>query len=470
MNVLLWILSLPLLLVLYLAIRIAFIAIRFEIVKKKVPIPSLKWYSMLAFQFGYPPVSRTPEGHRPIDMMWAGANIGGNPTIMVSNPELMKEILNLRKDPALYHAVQWFLGDGLVTAEGDIWRFYRRNITPLFHFGVLKNMIPSMQRRITLWMDDIRMHEGKQYPAFDLFEHLTMSMIVDLAFGHNFDVDWMLPKFKELGESIGQLFLGYSLIGEIWRYIPTPFMLRYNQLEKEIRTKILERIQDMKKKMSVNEEPENLITMLINIQRQDKTVTDDHIIDHCLTFLFAGHETVATTSCWIMYYLGMHTKYQQMIADEAKALGEINVDNMSKLSTTKNIISETLRLRPILRLATRITDKELALGGVTIPAGISVTANFWGNHMDPNVWKSPDDFIPERFSEESPNRHAFAYCPFSAGPRNCVGLRFAQQEATLILANLMREFVVDTNIKGDVKSTRGVAKPAGLVLTFTPRK
>lgn len=120
---------------------------------------------------------------------------------MVSNPDLIKEVLNLPKDPALYHVVEWFLGDGLVTAGGEVWKYYRKAITPLFHFGVLTKTIPSnaqcyinfsvMQSRIESWIEDIKLHEGKQYEAFDLFEHLTCGIIIDLAFGKGFDVEWM---------------------------------------------------------------------------------------------------------------------------------------------------------------------------------------------------------------------------------------------------------------------------------------
>eukprot|EP01118_Nematostelium_gracile_P014235 TRINITY_DN54_c0_g2_i1.p1 TRINITY_DN54_c0_g2~~TRINITY_DN54_c0_g2_i1.p1 ORF type:complete len:471 (+),score=109.23 TRINITY_DN54_c0_g2_i1:34-1446(+) len=468
---LLWLLVIPVGFVLYLVFRVVFAAVRFEIVKRTVPLPSRKWYSMISRILRGE--SDTEEERKP-DMLWSGINFGGRPTIMVSNPDLIKDVLNLPKDPALYHVVEWFLGDGLVTAEGEIWKFYRRTITPLFHFGVLKDMVPTMKNRIRIWMDDIHLHQGKQYPAFELFEYLTCAIIIDLAFGQNFDVDWMHPKFKQLGDSIGPLMLGYLVAGDVSRHIPTRFMIGYNKLEKDIRTKIKQRIDEVRSRMNTNEtnEPENLMTMLINIQKQDKTVTDDQIIDHCLTFLFAGHETVATTSCWMMYYMGKFPEYQQKVADEAESVGDITVENMSKLVLTKNFMNETLRLRPIMKGASRIADRDIVIGGNKIPAGTSLVANFWTNHIDPTIWKSPMEFSPERWSDESVNnRHAFSYCPFSAGPRNCIGMRFAQQEATLILSSLMKEFVVETNIKGDIKpAPGGVPKPKGLILSFTPRK
>eukprot|EP01118_Nematostelium_gracile_P014234 TRINITY_DN54_c0_g1_i4.p1 TRINITY_DN54_c0_g1~~TRINITY_DN54_c0_g1_i4.p1 ORF type:complete len:488 (+),score=131.07 TRINITY_DN54_c0_g1_i4:53-1516(+) len=454
---------------LFIVFRIAKIFIDYVYKKQKLKIPSLPWYSVISLHSGNDSLWTQKNGDRQPDMIWVGINIGGDAAILVSNPELMKEVMTLPKSPAFINVAKWVMGDGLVTSEGDVWRFYRKAITPLFHFAPLKNMIPVMQNRIDDWMNDIRSHPGEQYQVFDLFEKLTMATIIDLAFGRNFDVDWMLPRFKRLGDSFGPLIMRYLFFGDKTRNIPDPFILSFNKLEKEVRDKVRQRIKLVKEQPIDENEPDNLMTMLLRLQKKDPNIHDEYIIDHCLTFLFAGNETVATTSCWVMYYVGKFPQYQESIHQEAKAVGQITSENINQLTWAKNVFSETMRFHPVLRGIARVNEQEMLLGGQKIPAGTTLIANVMGNHMDPSIWKNPKTFMPERWENE-PTRHPYSYTPFSAGHRNCVGMKFAQQEAFMILANLMREFVVETNIKDNIKKSKGMQKPLGLTVSFTPRK
>jgi len=195
----------------------------------------------------------------------------------------------------------------------------------------------------------------------------------------------------------------------------------------------------------------DLINGMLELQK-DKTVeidsSEEFVRDQALNFLFAGHETVSVLLIWVMYFLSINPSVQDKLHQEVDAVlkdgkREMSTEVLAELKYTTQVIRETLRLRPPAPVLYRQATRDCELAGYHIPKGTTVITNFVLAQTSDKNWNNPREFNPDRFSSEDPNRHTFAYLPFSAGPRNCIGMKFAMQEATILLSTVMFNFNVE---------------------------
>ena len=197
------------------------------------------------------------------------------------------------------------------------------------------------------------------------------------------------------------------------------------------------------------------------------------------TFMFEGHDTTAAAMTWAAYLLGRHPDVQQKVREELDTVfagdpdRDITMDDVRSLKYLERVIKEALRLYPSVPLMGRVTSEECLIDGFTVPQGTEITVFVYTLHRNPNVWENPNCFDPDRFTpERSSGRHPYAYIPFSAGPRNCIGQKFAMQEEKVTLVHLLRKFNVvaydeASNMK---KSGDIILRPAQkLNFTLTPR-
>ncbi len=164
--------------------------------------------------------------------------------------------------------------------------------------------------------------------------------------------------------------------------------------------------------------------------------------------ILAGHETTAVTLFWSLVLLAGAPDEQQRVAEEARDI-EITPDNamaaMPRLVRTRAVISEALRLYPPAFALAREAIGPDRVGDIEIPRGTVLLIAPWVLHRHRRLWRDPDAFDPSRFLPDAPPIPRFAFMPFGAGPRVCVGAQFALAEATLVLAMLIRDFEVTLN-------------------------
>lgn len=167
------------------------------------------------------------------------------------------------------------------------------------------------------------------------------------------------------------------------------------------------------------------------------------------TFMFAGHDTSSLALMWATYLLGRHPKVQEKLFDEIETCFEgqldcdVSLEQIASLEYLDLVVKEVLRLYPPAPSIGRKLDEDCVIGGQVVPKGASLTIFISFIHRHPDVWENPDKFIPERHTAENrmkSKRSNFAYIPFSAGLRNCVGQRFAMQEIKVVLIYLIRKF------------------------------
>ena len=169
----------------------------------------------------------------------------------------------------------------------------------------------------------------------------------------------------------------------------------------------------------------------------------DQLRDQMATMIVAGHETTALTLFWSLYLLASAPAEQERVAQEVSALDlgpDAAAEALAKLTYTKVVVNEALRLYPPAFALARMALAADRVGDVTIPRGALVMMSPWVLHRHRRLWADPDAFNPSRFLGEAPSAHRFAYMPFGAGPRVCVGAQLALTEACLVLAMMVQRF------------------------------
>ena len=183
---------------------------------------------------------------------------------------------------------------------------------------------------------------------------------------------------------------------------------------------------------------------------QELSFTD--IQEEVDTFMFEGHDTTAAAMTWATYLIGSHPDIQERIHEELDTVfGDdknrpASMEDLRQLQYLEQVIKESLRLFPSVPIMARVTTEECQIDGYIIPKDTEVAVFVYGIHHSPEVWNDPETFDPERFTPENcAGRHPYAYIPFSAGPRNCIGQRFALLEEKVMLSSLLRNFEVKSH-------------------------
>jgi cytochrome P450 len=172
-----------------------------------------------------------------------------------------------------------------------------------------------------------------------------------------------------------------------------------------------------------------------------KGLSDEEICDELIIFIFAGHDTTATTVAYALWALGHNTDQQDRVAEEVAELpdGPLTPDDIPKLGYTVQVIRESLRLCPPAPTGTRMSVRDIEVGGYRVKAGTMLVFGRMAVQRDPTLWDDPLRFDPDRFHPEHvKGRDRWQYIPFGGGPRSCLGDHFAMLEATLALATVIR--------------------------------
>eukprot|EP01118_Nematostelium_gracile_P020259 TRINITY_DN977_c0_g1_i6.p1 TRINITY_DN977_c0_g1~~TRINITY_DN977_c0_g1_i6.p1 ORF type:complete len:175 (+),score=51.54 TRINITY_DN977_c0_g1_i6:1005-1529(+) len=172
-----------------------------------------------------------------------------------------------------------------------------------------------------------------------------------------------------------------------------------------------------------------------------------------------------------MYFLGANPSYQVALRDEANKVFSEHTDVtkvLEHLKMAKAVFKESLRIRPIVGGVIRTAHADVEIDGIFVPKGANLLVAAKTTQLDETIYPDPLTFKPERFLEENPNHHPYSFLAFGGGPRACIGMKFAFQEATLILARMFQKFRIETNIKKDIQSTTVIFKPKDLTIQFIP--
>lgn len=400
--------------------------------------------------------------------------VGQLPIVYVLKPEFLESILqsNIHVDKAgTYEFLKPWLGNGLITAPVEKWYRHRKILTPTFHFNILEQYAVIMSEKTEIIIksieEKIAKNATKVIDIFPFMQNVTFNVICETMMGVNIDDEEIasyrlaINRYIELHST--RVYQSWLWIYD-WIYFLTPQGKKYKAAinsmhsftDEVIRKKKLERMQNNQSQNKQDDsdtldkrERKAFLDLLLDVnEKNGVSLTDKELRAHVDTFMFAGHDTTATSVSWALFCIGNDPKCQEKIHEELKEVfkdsqSPSSLKELSQLKYLERVIKESRRLYPSVPVVLRKISEEVKMDNYVIPKGTAVAAPIMLIHRNPAVWSDPLKFDPDRFLLENLKQiHPYAYIPFSAGPRNCIGQKFAIIEEKTILAAILRKWRV----------------------------
>ncbi|XP_069702694.1 cytochrome P450 4C1-like isoform X2 [Periplaneta americana] len=361
---------------------------------------------------------------------------------MLSDRKVMKKAY-------VYDYMTPFLGDGLVTSSGEKWKHDRKKLAPFFYFSTLKLYIDTQSKNI-----DTMIKKLSSYVDTPEFNILPVTMYCALESILTTSVSTMVDcsKIKALLEftKFAQQTTSYRMLRP-WFGIDSLFWIsRVRRSEKrciENMHRILKGFIDNREKTSQTERNSHpsLLDMLLDLK--DKNIfTEKDVVDGLITIISAGSDTTATSTSLTCWLLAKHPDIQEKVMEELDEIfGNSNrpttYEDIVQMKYLERVIKESLRLYPIVPMFGRKLKEDYKTGNYTIPAGANVFVFVWGIHRDPEIFPDPEKFDPDRFLPKNlVNRNDLCYMPFSCGPRNCIGQKYALLFMKSAISGILRKY------------------------------
>lgn len=372
----------------------------------------------------------------------------GRDVVHIMDPELVQaalsgEAANLDKGDAVRRPLGAALGEGLLTAEGDDWRWQRRAIAPVFRANGLDRFLPAMIAHAEAARERLRDLKPDSIVTINHeMMRLTFDIIVEtmLSGSKGFDASEVEAEVTEYLRLTRWSSLAALAGAPEWT--PYPGRRRSAALAGALRRRVEARVAARR---AEGTKRDDLIDLLLRAEdpQTGRRMTDTEIGDNLLTFLTAGHETTALGLAWTLDLLGRHPEIAARVRAEIAEVTQgapVSCAHVAALPYTRQVFQEALRLYPPAAIIPRRVNKNFELGGDSLAAGTLLLVPIYAIHRHKTLWEAPHVFDPERFQPAKvASRHRYAYMPFGAGPRICIGAGFAMLEAVAILAVLLRD-------------------------------
>lgn len=330
-----------------------------------------------------------------------------------------------------------YLGKGLLTNNGKDWLKQRRLIQPGFSKAKIANLVSIMEEEIDSAFSSFE--KEPEIDLYDVFHTLAFNIVAKTLFSSDIDEE----KVKELGKIITEVQEVFAKEVRIPLYTQvlnilgiTDKNIRKSKQAKHIIQSVLE------KRRNSDEEKNDLLDMLIHARYEDTQLpmSDEQLVDEMLILFIAGHETTANALSFIFFEISQNPETEKKLRQEIRKEGEnvFTTENLMKKSFTINIIKEAMRLHSPAWAIDRQALEDDSFKDYSWKKGTLIILYITGLHRNPKYWSDPNSFIPERFDDE--NAKNFAYYPFGAGPRLCIGEHFAMMEMALIVRKFYKNY------------------------------
>ncbi|GHJ17414.1 cytochrome P450 [Micromonospora sp. AKA38] len=371
--------------------------------------------------------------------------VGPKTLYFFNHPGHAKHVLadnaaNYHKGIGLVHARR-ALGDGLLTSEGELWRKQRKVVQPAFQSRRIAAQAGIVAEEAAALVDRLRTL-GRQGPV-DVFHEMT-GLTLGVLGRTLLDTD--LGRFPSIGRDFtavqDQAMFELATLSAVPPWVPLPRQLRFRRARRRLQT-IVDQLVDERGEHS-GDRDDVLSRLIVSARAEsDPRVGRQRLRDELVTLLLAGHETTASTLSWALYLVDKHPEVRERLREEATTvLGDRlpTFDDLGRLRYTAMVIDEVVRLYPPVWILPRKTLADDVVGGYHVPAGVDVLICPYTLHRHRAFWDRPEEFDPERFDPvRSTDRPRYAYIPFGAGPRFCVGNHLGLMEAAFVLSMLVRE-------------------------------
>ncbi|XP_066591403.1 probable cytochrome P450 4aa1 isoform X2 [Prorops nasuta] len=394
------------------------------------------------------------------------------PYVIVLEPADIKTILGSSKHNekiSFYKLLDNFLGKGLITKDVETWRIHRKILQPAFHIQILERFIKNFNGCADRLVKKLSLkdHESINITTYlnDSIYDILSETVLGLS-STDSDIKKDLPFRKGELMVLQRVSQPWLLID--WIYSWTKAGKEEQKQRKNLHDtccKMMEERRELirRKGPSINSEDDpcnnmSLLEYMVEVNEKNPYFTDEDIIEECCTFMLAGQDSVGTASAMTLFLLAKHQNWQNKCKQEINAILEDHskspsIRDFREMKILEMCIKEAMRLYPSVPFFARTLGEDVKLGKHIVPAGCGVFIVPYTTHRMSKHFSEPDSFKPERFNpENNEKRHPYSYLPFSAGPRNCIGHKFAMLEMKALISAILRRFRLETITgKEDIK-------------------
>ncbi|XP_072754855.1 cytochrome P450 4g15 [Anoplolepis gracilipes] len=431
-----------------------------------------------------------------------------------------------------YRLFEPWLGNGLLISTGPKWRAHRKLIAPTFHLNVLKSFIDLFNANSRAVVEKLHKEGNNEFDIHDYMSECTVEILLETAMGVSKSTqdrsgleyalavmkmsnilhlrhmklwlrpDWLFNFTKYGKDQIRLLEIIHGLTKKVIARKKQEYKsgkrnvidvsAQQNSSAKNNGNATVEGLSfgqsaGLKDDLDVDENDvgekkrQAFLDLLMEAGQNGSVLTDTEVKEQVDTIMFEGHDTTAAASSFFLSVMGCHPEIQDKVVQELDEIfGDsdrpVTFQDTMEMKYLERCLMETLRLYPPVPLIARTinTDLKLASGDYTIPAGCTVIVTTFKMHRQPYIYPNPEVFNPDNFlPEKTANRHYYAFVPFSAGPRSCVGRKYAMLKLKIILSTILRNFRVKSDIKeSDFRLQADIIlkRAEGFKIRMEPRK
>ena len=395
-----------------------------------------------------------------------------NPVMLSRDVNVAEHILkknhrNYHKSPYQSKNLSEYIGNGLLTANGDYWLQQRRLIQPAFHKERLEKLLKII--------DDTIVAHIKEFPKNQMISALPLmsNLAFDVVAKSLFQLETIDDEMEELKAIIADIQV--FIVTEI-RQPHKRWWFQFNgskghnmQLVARSREIILNVI---KARRTSEASHDDLLQMLLDARYEDGSgMSDETLIDEIIILFVAGHETSANALTFTLHLLAQNPDKIQKIKNEVDTATNSSKEFLERLKQfeyTKACVEESLRLYPPAWVTDRVALEDDQIGDFEIKAGTTIGVSFYEIHRDPQFWTDAEKFVPERFLGDLRKESMKHFYPFGAGPRICIGNNFAMFEMIIAIAKIVAHFSITTDTNKITLKPLIALKPEGVNIKFTP--
>ncbi|MFT3767304.1 MAG: cytochrome P450 [Minicystis sp.] len=375
--------------------------------------------------------------------------LGPYPLHLVSHPDHVQHVLagnarNYNKEGGLWQPLRKLFGDGLATADGEVWRHSRRRLQPVFTARHIASLVDLMVEGVAR---GVRRFDAAARSGAPLDVSAEMTMLAQEILLHTMLGVTVGP--AELDALGGAVLAAFQRLNRrLFLYFLPPWMPLPGEraLQRAIAS-IDEAIYGfIRARRATGGDREDLLSLLLSARDSETgaALTDAQIRDELVTLFITGSETIAATMTWAWYAIEQHPEVERRLRDEIDAVLGARAPtfaDLARMPYCRMVLQETSRLYPTAWFIPRMAMDDDEIDGCPIRARSIVVCSPYVTQRDPAIWEDPLRFDPDRFHpERAARRHKYAHYPFGGGARQCIGQHFAMTEVQLVLIMLCQQY------------------------------